>query len=249
MKRLIFYFFVNLASLMLFFSSPSCAQGSLIETALEFRESIVTVNALLAPQGIASPKAQAAIDAKTGRIVVASKVKAAQVGKQGAGVIIHPSGLIVTNIHTLYNTQKIAVTLFNGRTFGASIVHMLPKHDLALIKINAPLPLKAIEFADSNQIHLGDEIINIGHSELLKETISGGRIIGIGTSHLTENGPETIEMIKINMNLYKGDSGGPVLDKQGRLVGMIVAKQLHADKVTYAIPSNKIKKLYLDFIR
>ena len=238
-------FFVSLNS---FFPDKAFSQESLIETALKARQSIVTVKArtTIAHK---SPKASAAIDPQSGRMIVAQRVRAARFEQNGAGVIINPSGLIVTNLHIVRGAQKLGVRLFDNTSVGAKIVHLMPKHDLALIKIDPPYPLTPIEFVDSNTAQLGDQVINIGSSELLKETISGGRIIGLGTSTLSgDQNRKNVELIKVNMNLYKGDSGGPLLDKQGRFIGMIAAKLQHTDRAVFAIPSNKIKILYLDFV-
>ena len=225
------------------------ADNSLIDTVLQAEDSIVTVKSLRT-EIMPSAHASAAVDPSLSRIVVARTMKTGQLEKTGAGVIISSDGLIVTNLHTILGAQKIAVILHDQTILRAKILHTMPEHDLALLKITTPSPLKPIEFVDSNTVQLGDEVINIGHSVLLRDTISGGVITGLGTSSPDDH-PElkTVELIRVNINLYKGDSGGPLLDKQGRLIGMIEAKQISKDKTTFAIPSNKIKKLYLDFIK
>ena len=227
--------------------SVSSASETGLESLLKSRESIVSIHALI--DETIQPTQQPMLDSKTGRVVVARRIRSAERQRSGAGVIIHPSGLIVTNIHIIRSAKKIAVILHDGTTHAAAVLNILGPEDLALLKIDPPFPLKPIEFADSNEVHLGDDVVNIGHSQLLKETISGGRIIGLGTSLLPGDTKESVEMIKINMSLYRGDSGGPVLDKDGRLIGIIVAKQVSKEKAAFAIPSNKIKKLYLHTIK
>jgi S1-C subfamily serine protease len=223
--------------------------SSLLEKIISSRESIVHVHAItqvVAPVG----QQKAMLDPKTGRILVARIVPALTQEKKGAGVIITASGLIVTNIHTIQDSQKIAVILHDGTTLGASVLFLHPEHDLALLKIEPPHPLRPIEFANSDEVKLRDEVINIGSSDALDETISGGMVNGLGVakpSHKDEN--PMVEVIKVNMNLYKGDSGGPLLNKEGKLIGIIVAKLHHKNRSTLAIPSNKIKKLYFDYMK
>ncbi len=164
---------------------------------------------------------------------------------QGAGVIIDPSGIIITNLHTIAYMSHIEVTLHNKKSLNAQIVHLMPQHDLALLKINPPFPLIPIKFADSNKIRLGESIINAGHSKWLKNTLSGGKIIGLGRNKLDNH----LEILEINIDLYKGDSGGPVLDRHGRLLGIMTAKRNDRTNMSFAIPSNEIGKLYLNYLK
>ena len=225
------------------------AQDSVIDTAIKARESIVTVKALKT-DFYQSPKASAALDPATGRVILAHKLLSSHALRTGTGVIVSSSGLIVTNLHTIINANKLSVILHDQTSAGAQILHLLPQHDLALLKINPPFGLQPVAFADSDTVKLGDAVTNIGNSELLKETISGGIVTGLGTGyHKVEESRQTVELIEVNINLYSGDSGGPLLDKQGRLIGMIVAKLRNKDKASFAIPSNKIKILYSDFIQ
>ena len=238
-----------LCSLFLLNTPPIHAVNSVIDTVMKEKESLVAVYALGVP-AFGSPHSSVAIDPKTGRMLVASSLKTAQLTQKGAGVIIRADGFIVTNIHTIQGAQRIAIELHDGRRVGAQVIHFLPKHDLALLKINPPYPLRPIAFEDSNTVQLKDEVINIGSSDLLKETLSAGIVIGLGTSSISpEQKQKSVELIEVNINLYKGDSGGPLLNKEGKLIGMIVAKLHNKNRSAFAIPSNKIKKLYLDYIK
>ncbi|MBF0486275.1 MAG: serine protease, partial [Candidatus Omnitrophica bacterium] len=83
----------------------------------------------------------------------------------------------------------------------------------------------------------------IGHSDLLNGTISGGIVAGMGTVP-AESGGQSIELIQLNINHYQGDSGGPVFDNQGRLLGLMSAKRLTKDRACFAVPANKIHFVY-----
>ncbi len=217
--------------------SAFCASTSIIDTAQEAKKAIVGIHSLRAA-------ADRTLDPASGK-----NAKPLPTEQSGAGVVIDPKGYIITNYHVVYLAEKIGVILQDDSTVSGEIVHVMPEDDLALLKIDAPIPLKAIDFGNSDYVEIGDEVINIGHSPFLKQTISGGRISGIGRGQPPqENAPAPIELFGVNMDLYKGDSGGPLLNHAGQLIGMIAADVKDA-KATIVIPSNKIKKLYQDFIK
>ncbi|VAW16452.1 hypothetical protein MNBD_BACTEROID05-776, partial [hydrothermal vent metagenome] len=197
-----------------------------IVSAMNAQKSIVTITALKKEQ----PN-------KSGEIATSYR--------QGAGVIVDPSGIIITNLHTIAYMNQIEAKLYDGASFKAKIIHLMPQHDLALLKINSPRSLIPIEFADSNKVRLGQNIINAGHSKWLRNTLSGGKIIGLGRNKIDNH----LEILEINVDLYEGDSGGPVLDRQGRLLGIMTAKRNDRNNMSFAIPSNEIGKLYLDYLK
>lgn len=224
-------------------------QESVIDTVLKIRESLVHINAVKVKTAV-SPKAEARVIPGTNKIVIARNRKVAQFGNKGAGLIIDKNGYIITNFHTVKLANAVYVKLHDGSTYPAKIIHYVSADDLALLKINAERPLKPISFANSNKAQIGQEIIHIGTSELLNETISAGRITGIGRNSLRKLVDNiTVQLIQVNLRLFEGDSGGPLLNKKGKLIGLIVAKNTKKDQITYAIPSNKIRKLCLDFMK
>ena len=238
------------AAFILWMTPPVLAQESMIETMQKAMSSVVSVIAEN-DQSFDSP--QTGIDPKTGQILTRHQIKQATLERSGAGIVIDPSGLIVTNTHTIFNAKKVFVILRDQTSFPAEVLGIVSQYDFAFLRIQPPTPLAAISWADSDQIHLGDDIVTIGHSDLLKEAISGGKIIGIGVAggknlHSTE-GEET-KLIQININVYKGDSGGPIFDRKGNFVGLMVAGQMKTDRSSFAIPSNQIKeqsKKFLNF--
>jgi len=223
------------------FSTPCFAQESIIETVMQYKKSFVSVEALQTNL-YKSPKSQAAIDPKTGRIIVARKARGSIAAKTGAGIIISEDGYIATNLHTVFNANKVSIILHDNTKLFAKIVHIAPEDDLCLLKVNAKFDLAPIKIANSNKISLGDNIIHVGNSRLLDETISGGRIKALG-----RNKSGIVEFISVNINIYEGDSGGPILDAEGCLIGVVSSKVRRRDRLGIAIPSNKIKKLYMDF--
>ncbi len=242
MRKLFYYLFIilNIQALSL----SLYAQDSLISIILKTKESIVSVKGIQTGI-IKNPKASAAYDPNSGKILIARQAKAAYYEQNGAGIILSPDGYIVTNLHVIRGAANILIELFDSSKYSARVERVFPDHDLALLKIDTSMILNPIEFADSNKINLGNQIINIGNSSFLKETISEGKITAIGRAKLSQE----VEAIRVNLNLYKGDSGGPLLDAEGKLIGIISAKAKSKERATYAIPSNKIKNLCLDFIK
>lgn len=219
---------------------PIQAQESVIDLLMDSRQSIVEIKAI--QMGIiGKSKPSARFNPKTRKMMIASSVRSGYYEQKGAGVVISSDGLIVTNLHVVQGATNIGVVFFNGDLLWATIVEISAHDDLALLHIESDEPLRPIPFANSDKVVLSEPVINIGNSPLLKETISGGRVTTLGKSPLTGE----VEVIQVNINLYKGDSGGPLLNNNGELIGMIVAKRMSKNNATFAIPANKIKKLYL----
>ncbi|MBF0385898.1 MAG: trypsin-like peptidase domain-containing protein [Candidatus Omnitrophica bacterium] len=226
------------------FSGIASAEDSLISVILSRRQSIVGIKGV---QGglMKSPQPSAVIDKSSGRMLISRGVRAAYYSKSGAGIIITSSGYIVTNLHIIMGAKNIIVELYDSSSYPAEVALAYPQHDLAIIKIKASIELHPIPLADSNKAQLGEQVINIGHSPYLKETLSAGKIISLAKSRLTGE----VEIIKVNINLYKGDSGGPLFNRSGELIGIVSAQLKSQDRSTLAIPSNKIVNLASDLIK
>ena len=170
--------------------------------------------------------------------------------RYGAGVIVHPAGVIVTNAHTVNKATGIQIMLHDNTVVPAKIVRFINNIDLAILQIQSPSPLQAVVIADSDELKLRDEIITVGNSSLLKQSITAGHITGLGTSRSLEHqGIHRTDLIHTSINLYEGDSGGPLFDRKGQLVGLIVAKETTADHSSFAIPSNKIMPYLVDYLQ
>jgi S1-C subfamily serine protease len=161
----------------------------------------------------------------------------------GAGIILDSTGIVATNTHVIYGGKFIEVTLDSGETLNARILYIAPQDDVSLIKIDPPFPLAVVNWADSNLVQLGDDVITIGHSELLRATLSGGHIRSIGVHK--DDPARTPEFFLLDINHYPGDSGGPVFDRQGRFLGLMNAKRMTENRACLVIPSNKIHFAYL----
>jgi S1-C subfamily serine protease len=213
-----------LAFLFLVLLSPKAIAAEGIPLYNELRGSVVTV------QGLSSTP-----PADNGKIGMLTTT--------GAGVILDETGVIATNTHVIYGAQHIQVTLKTGEKLNAAVLYIAPYEDVSLLRITPPRPLTPIVWADSNLVQLNDEIITLGHSELLRSTISGGHIRAIG---IRKGDPAQIpEFLELDINHYQGDSGGPVFNRKGEFLGLMNAKRTNENRACLVVPSNKVHFAYL----
>ncbi|OGX06702.1 MAG: hypothetical protein A2Z88_09495 [Omnitrophica WOR_2 bacterium GWA2_47_8] len=231
-----------------FWASSAFGQQNILVEILSLEPSIVSVSA--ENTDIFKPAQRTFKDPKTGKVYVQRAYPAASYNRQGAGVIIHELGIIATNAHIVKRADKIGVTFSNDTQVRARLLLLIENIDLALIQVPLPQSTKPVNLADSDQVNLGDEIITVGNSPALKQTISGGKIIGLGlSSKLRDQGQTRNDLLQTTVNVYGGDSGGPLFDYHGRLIGLMTAAESAADHSSFAIPSNMIKKYLMEALK
>lgn len=169
----------------------------------------------------------------------------------GSGVIIRPDGYIVTNNHVIENASKIEVTLNNNKTYQAHLVGTDPATDVALIKIDAK-GLPVIPFEDSDKLRLGEWVLAIGSPYDLRSTITAGIVSAKGRSMPNYNGEFKIEsFIQTDAAVNPGNSGGALVNKAGKLVGVntaIISQTGSYTGYSFAVPSNIVRKIVEDLI-
>ena len=158
---------------------------------------------------------------------------------QGSGVILNSYGLIVTNTHIVTGAAHIYVGLPDGKILEAKLVYSSDA-DFSFIKVDPPYPLTPIAFADSSSVPVGTSILALSYDDGDQQHVLGGAI----TNLINGTDSNDVEVLELNLNLYHGDSGGPVLDAQGQLLGLIMAKTLSENDKSYAVASNKIQREY-----
>jgi len=160
----------------------------------------------------------------------------------GSGIIIDSAGIIVTNTHIIANAQDIYVGLSDGTILKAKVVYSSDA-DFSFIKVDAPYSLNTITWADSSQAVVGTPIMALKNDDDEHQQIQGGEITNLMYGADSNN----VELFELNLNLFPGDSGGPLLDNQGHLLGMIMAKKKDEDNKTYAIASHKIQQEFSNY--
>ncbi|MFA6009058.1 MAG: DegQ family serine endoprotease [Desulfobacteraceae bacterium] len=153
----------------------------------------------------------------------------------GSGFIIDKAGYIVTNNHVVENTDQIKVILKDDKEYEAKIIGTDKNTDLALIKIEADEKLTALDMGDSDTLKVGQWVVAIGNPFGLGHTVTAGIVSAKG--RVIGSGPYD-DFIQTDTSINPGNSGGPLIDLQGRVVGINTAIIQNGQGIGFAIPSN-----------
>lgn len=163
---------------------------------------------------------------------------------EGSGVIISPDGYIVTNNHVVNGATHVQVTLNDKRTFDAKVVGTDKATDLAVVKINAT-GLSSAAFGDSSLLKPGESVLAFGDPLGMDFSVTRGIVSALGRSRTASDGPNSRgAYIQTDAPINHGNSGGPLVDAHGNVVGIntaILSASGASDGVGFAIPSNLVK--------
>lgn len=157
-------------------------------------------------------------------------------GGNGAGVVWRPDGQIVTNAHVVRD-DRADVLFSDGRRFTGIVAARHPERDIAVIKI-AVENLPAVEVGDSSTVRPGQLAIAIGHPVGFREAVTAGIIVAAGQA-ATQGGPRTGDYLQTDVTLLPGNSGGPLLDAWGRVIGI---NSMVNGRLSLAIPSQAVER-------
>jgi Do/DeqQ family serine protease len=159
----------------------------------------------------------------------------------GSGVVVDPAGYILTNNHVIENAQDITVRLSDSRKFTATLVGRDPKTDLAVLKVEAPAPLPTAELGDSERLRVGQWVVAIGNPFGLDRTVTVGIV---SATARTRVGVATYEnFIQTDASINPGNSGGPLLNLDGRVIGINTAIVAAGQGIGFSIPINEAKSV------
>jgi serine protease Do len=182
------------------------------------------------------------VNISTIRIVQHMFYQAVPVEGMGSGTIIDPKGYILTNNHVVGGTEKIDVTLWNGKVLEGRIIGSCAAHDMAVVKVNAK-DLPTAELGDSDKLRVGQRVYAIGNPFGLAggPTVTSGVISAVNRtieSHrgLLEN------LVQTDAAINPGNSGGPLVDLEGKVIAINTAIIPFAQGIGFAIPINLAKK-------
>lgn len=172
----------------------------------------------------------------------------------GSGVIVDAKrALIATNYHVIEGSDRITVTLADGKTYPAIKVGSDPENDIALIQIhNPPQNLVEIEMADSDQLAVGQRVLAIGNPFGLDRTLTSGIISSLDRTIEVKKGQLLENLIQTDAAINQGNSGGPLLDAAGRVIGLntvILSQSGGSAGIGFAIPFNQIKKAIPELVK
>lgn len=160
----------------------------------------------------------------------------------GSGVIIDPSGIIVTNDHVIRGASQIHVVLADGRQLDAEVIGSDAGADLAVLKVRSKTPLVAAKLGTSSDLMIGETVIAIGAPLGLKKTVTVGVVSALGRS--IRDGDQVFnDFIQTDASINPGNSGGPLLNADGEVVGINSAIIASAQNIGFAIPADKVRRI------
>ena len=164
----------------------------------------------------------------------------------GSGVLVDPKGYILTNNHVIENAQEIIVRLSDQRKFTARLVGRDPKTDLAVLKVDAPGPLPVAELGDSGHLRVGQWAIAIGNPFGLDRTVTVG--IVSATARTRVGVTQYDNFIQTDASINPGNSGGPLLNIDGKVIGINTAIVAAGQGIGFAIPINQARDVMQQLI-
>ena len=177
-----------------------------------------------------------------------------QEGSSGSGSIIDNRGYVLTNNHVIRNAHKVFINLADGSQFEGTVVGVDPENDIAVLKFDPPrgMALRTIPYGDSSNLKVGQKVLAIGNPFALERTLTVGIVSGLGRPIQISRQHIVRDMIQTDASINPGNSGGPLLDTQGRMIGlntMIYSPSGGSVGIGFSVPVNTAKRVVNELIQ
>lgn len=238
--------------------------------AASFERPTVPLSGCLSPYFIADAAAKAS--PAVVNILVQHKESPVPVGSSGSGFIVDTNGTVLTNAHVIADVIKqrkggknaaithgniftstttaspllISVTLQDGRIFEANLVHYDILSDIAVLKLQANVPLPAVRLGQSAGLRAGEWVVALGSPLHLQNSVTAGIVSCVGRKSMELGlGGGRTEYIQTDASINRGSSGGPLVNLAGEVIGVSCMKALAADGVSFAIPIDYVREVVM----
>lgn len=171
----------------------------------------------------------------------------------GSGIIVNgEKGIIITNLHVIQDAQKMEISLSDGQNYPARLVGYDRELDIAVLQLRHPPPqIKSLEFGDSSKLEVGQRVLAIGNPFGLNRTLTSGIISSLDRTVKSPQGAILKGLIQTDAAINPGNSGGPLLDSDGRLIGMntaILSQSGDSAGIGFAVPINQIRRILPELV-
>ena len=176
-----------------------------------------------------------------------------QRGGSGSGLIFDTRGYVLTNNHVIRNATKVFINLADGSQFEGTVIGTDPENDIAVLKFDPPrdMELQVIPFGSSDNLRVGQKVLAIGNPFALERTLTVGIISGLGRPIQISNNRIIRDMIQTDASINPGNSGGPLLDTNGRMIGlntMIYSPSGGSVGIGFAVPVNTTRRVVAEIL-